>query len=226
MRERNDYPANFQEISDFLLKARDLKAAQNEEVGPSQLARLSLVPGEGTNAATAVEFKDQSAKTLKSMLLGKKHMRKSNRPSPMGDMGEEGWPDGRYVKVDKTVALISDVLASLEPKPEQWLNKDFIKIEKVRSVAVEFPNATNSWKMSRETETGDWKLADAKPGEQLDSGKASGATGHLALRVSLTWRASKSEELGLGKPTIARSRLSTGSITPLRLARRPTIRMR
>src|SRR5512139_4033631 len=49
VRQRNDYPANFSEISDFLLKAKDLKIVQTEKVGPSQLARLSLAPGEGTN---------------------------------------------------------------------------------------------------------------------------------------------------------------------------------
>ena len=51
VRERNDYPANYSEISDFLLKAKDLKVVQSETVGSSQLARLDLVPGTGTNAA-------------------------------------------------------------------------------------------------------------------------------------------------------------------------------
>ena len=96
-------------------------------------------------------------------------MRKSEgRPSPMGEMGEnEGWPDGRYVMVGtgaKTVAVVSDPLSNLEAKPEQWLNKDFFKVEKIRSIAVAYPVATNSWKVTRDTETAtDWKLADAKP---------------------------------------------------------------
>src|SRR2546425_8304667 len=118
-----------------------------------------------------VEFKDQKDKTIKSLLLGKKHMKKSDRPSPSpfgGEMGDEGWPDGRYVKVgndSENVALISEPLANIEPKPEQWLNKDFFKVEKVRTLAVAFPAATNSWKLSRETESGEWKLAEAKAGE-------------------------------------------------------------
>src|SRR5437868_3746252 len=40
--ERNDYLASFSEISSFLLKARDLKAVQTEQVGASQLPRLQL----------------------------------------------------------------------------------------------------------------------------------------------------------------------------------------
>jgi len=176
VRERNNYPADYSEVSGFLVKLQDLKIVQNEKIGPSQLSRLSLTPGPGTNAAVVVDFKDQSDKTIKSLLLGKKHMRKSDRPSPMGDMGEQGWPDGRYVKVPnaENVSLVSEPFDRIEPKPEQWLNKDFFKIEKARSVAVTFPNATNSWKLTRETETAEWKLAEAKPSEQLDASKASG----------------------------------------------------
>src|SRR2546430_1839920 len=82
VRERENYAANYSEISDFLLKIRDLKVVQTEKVGSSQLPRLSLTTGPGTNSALLVEFKDQADKTLKSLLLGKKHTRKSNRPSP------------------------------------------------------------------------------------------------------------------------------------------------
>ena len=96
----------------------------------------------------------------------------------MGDMGEQSWPDGRYVKLGSAdnVALISDPLANLEPKPEQWLNKTFFRVEKPKAISVAFPAETNSWKLTRETETARWKLADAKPGEQLDATKTSGVS--------------------------------------------------
>src|ERR1022692_2189279 len=80
--ERGDYPANFSEISGFLLKARDLKVVQSEPVGPSQLPRLQLAPpGQGTNSAVVVEFKGQGDKLIQVLRLGKKHLKKSNRPS-------------------------------------------------------------------------------------------------------------------------------------------------
>jgi hypothetical protein len=204
VRERNNYPANYSEISDFLIKVRDLKSVQNEKVGPSQLARLWLTPGPGTNAATVVDLKDQKDKSIKTLLLGKKHMKKSDRPSPYGEMGEEGWPDGRYVKLGDSdnATLISDALANIEPKPEQWLNKDFFKIEKVRLVAVTFPAATNSWKLTRDTETAEWKLAEAKPTEQLDNSKASGVANPLASPSFADVAVSVTPE-GLDKPTVA-----------------------
>lgn len=204
--ERNDYPANFSELDDFLVKVHDLKVLESEKVGPSQLPRLALAPGTGTNAALVVEFKDQHDKTLRTLLLGKEHMKGSSRPSPMGMGEDEGWPDGRWVKVgadSETVDLIGDALSNIEPKPDAWLNKDFFKIEKVRSIAVTFPAATNSWKLSRESESADWKLADAKASEQLDTSKTSGLSSALTSpSFNDVAASSKLEQFGLDKPTV------------------------
>ncbi len=211
VKERDDYPANFAEISGFLLKALDLKAAQTEEIGPSQLGRYKLLPpGPGTNTAVLVELRDQNGKVIKSLLLGKTHMRKSEgRPSPMGEMGDnEGFPDGRYVMVGtgaKTVAVVSDPLSNLEAKPDLWLDKDFFKVEKIRSIAVVLPVATNSWKVSRDTETAsDWKLADAKPDEKLDPTKTSGFSYALNSPSfnDVLLADTKPEQTGLDKPTV------------------------
>ena len=206
VRERKDYPANYSEISDFLIKASDLKIVQSESIGPSQLGRLELAPGQGTNAALEVAFKDQSDKQIQAVLLGKKHMQKSKTPSPYGDMGDGGFPDGRYVQVaghSGTVDVISDALSNIEPKPDQWLNKDFFKVDKVRSIAVAFQEPTNSWKLSRETETGEWKLADAKPTEQLDSSKTSSVSNPLSSpSFTDVDTSSAPDQLGLDKPTV------------------------
>jgi hypothetical protein len=175
------------------------------------LGRYKLLPpGPATNTAVLVELRDQNGKPIKSLLLGKTHMRKSEgRPSPMGDMPDnEGWPDGRYVMVGtgaKTVAVISDPLSNLEAKPEQWLNKDFLKVEKIRSIAVTYPVATNSWKVTRETESAtDWKLSEARPGEQLDSSKTSGFSYALSSPSfnDVLPADTKPEQAGLDKPTV------------------------
>src|SRR5690606_30781470 len=107
---------------------------------------------------------------------GKLHM-SSGRGSQFGG-NAGGWPDGRYVKMaaDAHVALISDPLQNIEPRPEQWLNKDFFRVEKARSIEVVFPEATNSWKLTRQTENGDWKLAEANVEEELDSGNIASVT--------------------------------------------------
>jgi hypothetical protein len=206
VRERSDYPANFSSIREFLTKAQDIKIVQVEVIGPSLLGRFSLAPGEGSNSPTIVDLRDKDGKLVKSFSLGKKHMQKSNRPSPFGgDMDNEGVPDGRYVKLNDsdTIALVSEPFSNLEPKPDQWLNKDFFKVEKIRSISATFPVQTNSWKVSRETESGEWKLADAKAGEQLDSGKTSGLNNALSSPdFSDVVVNAKPEQLGLDKPAV------------------------
>jgi hypothetical protein len=183
VRERGDYPANFSQISELLLKLADLKVAQREDLGPSQLGRFELLsPGTGTNAGTRLEFKDQSGKTLDSMLLGKKHLKQpaaNSRQGAMGGMGDEGWPDGRYVMTGtgaKTVAVISDPLDQVQSQPQSWLDPEFFSLEKPRRIAVQFAEATNSWQLTRASETNDWQLADAKPGEKLDETKITTVT--------------------------------------------------
>jgi hypothetical protein len=44
VRERAIIRRTFQQISDLLMKVADLKVVQNEEIGPSQLGRLELLP--------------------------------------------------------------------------------------------------------------------------------------------------------------------------------------
>lgn len=177
VRERNDYPANFAEISEFLLKARDLKVIQSEEVGASQLPRLELaLNGQGTNSGVVLDLKNKDEKSLQTITLGKKHMRKPAQQHQSMQFGNESFPDGRYVMLSantKNALLISDPLDSIQPEPESWLNKDFFKVERPKAIAVTFPEATNSWKLVRDTESGDWKFAQAKPGEKLDSAKVS-----------------------------------------------------
>jgi len=205
VRERGGYPANYSEVSEFVRKVWELKVVQPVTVGPSQLARLELIPpGKGEKSGTLVELKDKSGKDIKTILLGKKHTRQSERPSPYG--GEEGWPDGRYVMVDnqpQSASLVAETFSTIEPKPDQWLNKDFFKVEKVKSVAVTYPVATNSWKLARETESGELKLVDAKPEEKLDSAKVSSIPNALSYpSFNDVVVNAKPEETGLDNPTV------------------------
>jgi hypothetical protein len=123
-------------------------------------------------------------------------------------MGGGGYPDGRYIMVGndvQSVAVVSDALSNIEPKPEEWLNKDFFKVENLKSISVTSTNATNNWKLDREKENGEWKLADGKTGEQLDTGKSSGVTSALSS-PSFNDVATNSapDKTGLDKPLLAK----------------------
>ena len=203
--ERADYPANFGNVSEFLRKIWDLKVAQPVRITEKQLARLELTP----QAATMVEFKDKSGKVLNTLTLGKKHMRDNPNAGndPFGG-GAGGWPDGRYIMVGsdvKSAAVVSEPFANVEVKPADWVDKEFFKIEKHKSIAVSSPNVTNTWKIARESETNEWKLVDAKAGEQLDSAKAGSVTSVLAY-PSFTDVATNSapDQTGMDKPVVAK----------------------
>jgi hypothetical protein len=204
VQERNGYPANFDNISDFLRKVHDLKMGRAMRVTDKQLGRLELTaPDKGTNAGTLVEFKDKGGKTI-ALTLGKKDMKEGGG----GQFGGGAWPSGRYVMVGndpKTVGLVSEPFANIEPKAEEWVDKEFFKIENHKSIAVTGATPTNTWTVAKESATNEWKLADAKAKEELDSGKASSVTSALSypsfsdVAVNAT-----PDKTGLDKPTVAK----------------------
>ncbi len=204
VKERGDYPANFSNISDLLRKLWELKIAKPVKTGASRLATLELVPPD-KGSGTLLEFKDKAGKPINSVLLGAKSMKQSSGDSPYGG---GAWPDGRYLMVGsdlQTVALVTETFSSAEAKPEEWLNKDWFKVEKIKSISVTTTNATNNWKLARESESGEWKLADAKPGEQLDTGKSSGVTSALSYPSFNDLATNSSPDLtGLNKALVAR----------------------
>ena len=210
VRERNDYPANFPQINELVEKMADLKVMRSEAVGASQLAELQLAPpGQGTNSALMVDFKDKGGKTIKSVLLGKFHLHKLSaaQKAQFGEGEGEGYPDGRYVMLaddPKTLLLVGDPLNSNEPQPAQWLNKDFFKVEKPKLLAVTFPVETNSWKITRASETNAWEMAEVKPGENVDTNKFLGLATAFASASFDDVTNAKPEEVGLDKPTVVK----------------------
>lgn len=172
VRERADYPANFEQVSRFLQKVWNLEPVQALQVGPSQLGRFDLIePAKDTKTSgTLLELKNKDDKRVAALLVGKQYLKKSNQSFGPGE-----FPAGRYVMPKnnvKRVALISDPLSDLVTKPERWLDRDFIKIEKPKSIALVGATPEKQWKLVRENKSAEWKFADPKPGEELDNTKA------------------------------------------------------
>jgi hypothetical protein len=175
VRERDDYPANFSQVSELLIKMGDLKIAQAEPIDPAHLSQMHLAePGPGPNAATLLEFKDGKGKVLASVELGKKHTQKSTRPSPFPGANDE-YPDGRFVMLKSDpheILTVSDPLNSVESKPAGWLDQTFFKVEKPASISFTATNAADSWTITRASEDAPWVLSNAKgTNEVLDTNK-------------------------------------------------------
>ena len=170
--QERDYAANFEQVRGLLRKLWDLKTVQEVKVGASQFSRLDLLePGSGENAGTLVQFSNADGKDLGSLLLGKKHMRKSEGGMDFG-LGAEGFPSGRYVKPagSNKVSLVSETLDEVDATATRWLSTDFIHLNSPKTVTVK---GEQSWSVSRATATEDWKLADAKADEKVDASKVS-----------------------------------------------------
>jgi hypothetical protein len=174
VKERSGYPANFGNVAEFVRKLADLKVTKPVKVGPSSLGRLDLVaPDKGQSVL--VELLSADGKTLRSLLLGRKVMKESaGDNSPMGGGG--AWPVGRYVMVDnkpETVAVVSDPVSNAEPKAEDWIDKEFVKVEQPIFVSVTKPEATNSFTLSRTNEFGEWHMEGLLGDEKIDTSKVS-----------------------------------------------------
>lgn len=221
VKERGDYPANYSTVADMVRKLADLKVTKPLNVGPSRLPALELVPPD-KGPGVLVELLAGDGKVLKSVLLGKKVMRESEESSPFGGGG--GFPVGRYVMIGgdaKTAALVNDALGGSEAKSEDWLSKDFFKVEPpILSVSVLKPEPTNSFNLTRTNEFAAWELAEAKGEEKVDTSKVSpygtllGSPSFNDVVVSPDLAA-----LGLDKPAVATVRTTSGFVYEIKLGK-------
>ncbi len=203
VRERSNYAADFSKISGFLVRAADLKVLETEQVDATDLPRMQLAaPGSAAGAGVLLTIKDKDGKAIKTLTLGKSHFQK---PAQNSQLGDESFPDGRYVLSGgdtQDVLLVADPFSEAEPKPETWLSKDFFKVERPKTISLAYPDATNSWKISRDNETGDWKVAGLKPGQTENTTNLPSVTSPFVAPSfdDVMAPATKPEASGLDKP--------------------------
>jgi hypothetical protein len=216
VQERDGYPADFKAISDLVIKLSDLKIVQADTVGESLLPRVELVePGKGEGAGTLVELKDTGGKTLAAVVLGKKVLKKDpGNPLPSA---QDGVPAARYVRVlggKDQVVVVSDPLTAAEAQPGRWLDKDFAKIDRVKTLNVE---SEHGWKITRDEEWGQWKFAGG--GGDLDPSAAVSAVNALGqLSFNDVVAGAKPEEAG--KPVTITADTFDNLVYTARLAKR------
>lgn len=203
VRERGNYPANVADLGAFLQKLDGLKIARPVKVGPSRLPLLDL----SGDAVTVVDLLGADSKPVKSLRLGKQ----STKGGGDDPMGGGGYPDGRYVQVGEAVSLVGDPLSNARPSPEEWIAKEFIKVEQPVSVRITHPESTNSFTLTRTNEFADWTLVEPAAGEVLDKNKlysfssllGSASFNDLILNPDLA-------ALGLDHPVIAQVKTAGG----------------
>ncbi len=173
--QRDHYPANASTINEFLRGIAELKVTRSLEAGPSLAPRFGMDEAATTAEARGITatFKDSTGKELAKITLGKNIENNRESQSPYGG----SMPVGRYIRnhADETAFYaINEMFYSISTEIPRWLKEDFISPEKLQSVSISQKGKTEpAWKVSRDDENGEMKLADAKEGESLDSTAAS-----------------------------------------------------
>jgi hypothetical protein len=170
--DKGGYPADFKKISSFILAVRDLKVAQFPRLVESQYASLKLLPPDdkSKDSGISLTFSSADGKELVSMILGDKHMpnkKKEENPMMMFSMNR---PDGRYVMLadsDAKPALVTDPLDSTTTDAVEWLDKSFLKTEKVLAVDLRGSDGKLKWRISRKTDSAPWELQGAGKKDKL-----------------------------------------------------------
>jgi hypothetical protein len=212
--EKNGFPADLDKVTDLVVKSIELKAGQVEPIGEKDRARLNLAEaGKGEGAATAVTFKAADGKILGELLVGKKYFKKE----PEGD-SSKAQGDGRFVMLPsdpKQVYIVSDPLRVATTSTGDWISKDGVAIERVKTLDVK-PAQGEGYRIERNTDGIDWKLDRAGAGQKLDVSRANAASYSLN-KLEIEDLAAAEAQTGLDKPTVITATTFDGLTYTLRV---------
>ena len=167
--QRDDYPANFTSVNDFLDTLEELKVTQGIQAGASLAPRFGLDETATTaeKRGVTVSLKNSGGKELAKVSIDRKSAPES-AASPYG-----GAPNGRFIRNHqdiKAIYRVNETFAALSNDPKRWLADGFIQVEKIKSISVTQPDKADvAWKLARETEDAAFALTGAAAGETLDT---------------------------------------------------------
>lgn len=194
--ERAGFPADIGKVRQFVVQALSLKVGQSEPIGDKDRARLNV-----DESGTRVEFSDAAGKSLGTLIVGKKYFKREV------DDPAKARADGRFVALPgepKTVYLVADALEQASAKSAQWIDRTSFQVEKVKTLEVRYPDTHalkgKGWRIERDGDNADWRLAGAQPGEQLDATKANSASYSLSLLELADVAPPEAKDTGLAQP--------------------------
>jgi hypothetical protein len=170
--ERGDFPAELSRVREFVLKVIGLKVGQSEPLGEKDRARLNL-----DASGTRIEFKDSADKSLGVLIVGRKYFKREV------ENPDKAIPDGRFVALPAeagTAYLVGDPLTQASVKTAEWIDRTSFQVEKVKTLEVRYPDG-GGYRIERDGDNAEWRLAGARAGEKLEVTKANAASYSLSL---------------------------------------------
>ena len=166
--QRDNYPANTAKINDLLRSLAQIKVTQGIEAGPSLAPRFGMDTNssEASKRGLTVTLKGTSDNLLAKVSFGK-NLEASAAPSPFGGSGATG----RYVRnhADESgFYAVSELFSSLSAEPKDWLDEDFFKIDKIKTISVTKPGSDDiEWTLTRADEDAGFAFGEAFPGVKI-----------------------------------------------------------
>jgi hypothetical protein len=101
------------------------------------------------------------------------------------------------------VSVVNEPFSAVAAKPEGWLTKELMRLERPKSLTAAGPDGRERWAVNKDAEGNDWKLVG--PGK-LDPGKAQDAASALyGLRIADAAAGVSDADAGLDRPTVVRA---------------------
>ena len=173
--ERSGYPVEKEKLQTALMSLKYEKIKAARRIGKDSWGKVGVNSPGGTattGAGTLVELFDDKGSLKYSLVLGGQVT--SSGGSNNDQMKMFGGSTGnRFVRIsgEDTIWEIGEQLPDLVTKPDAWLAKAFIDVQKLKSVEVTAAKPEDSWKATRADESAEFTLDGAKSGEKIDAGK-------------------------------------------------------
>jgi hypothetical protein len=160
IREKSDYPADFNQLSSFLQIVRNIVPARKLEYGKEYWGKFMLLPPEtGKDGGTLVEIFDGKGRLLSSFIAGKMHFSKDQSPNPYV---KNSYPDGRYTLANEVPALLADPLEAAAPEPALWISRNVFSMAPVKSISSSNPQGKIIWTLVRKSPNATFEFAEGK----------------------------------------------------------------
>lgn len=216
VKERADFPVEMNRLAELLNKIAALNVTQIQPLTAAEKPGYVLLDPEAKEQAaagkggtgTVMELKDGAGKALARLLLGKTVIKRVNEPPSPGEPPKEfDKAVGRHLlagKDDKNMIVVSDGLIQAEARPEAWVAKEVLHIDRTKGITVTGPDGSARYGVTRKEEGDWWNFVDG--GERPDQQKAQDSVSPLyAVNIVDVVADPQPAQTGLDKPVVARA---------------------
>jgi hypothetical protein len=218
VKERADFPVEMGRLADLLNKIAGLDVTQTQALTAAERPGFMLLDPDAKDKAadkggagktgTVMELKNAAGKPMARLLLGRTVIKRVNEPPAPGEQPKEfDKAVGRHLLSgtdEKLMIVVSDGLIQAEAKPEAWVAKEVLHVDRTRGISVVGPDGAPRYSVVRKEEGDWWNFGDG--GERPDQQKAQDSVSPLyAVNIVDVVADPKNEVTGLDKAVVAKA---------------------